>query len=47
MQAFFSCLPGGDEEEYVPPKPEVKEVEEEGSLYSKKYVTVGPLNKAK
>lgn len=27
---------GGDEEEYVPPKPEVKIVEEEGSLYSKK-----------
>lgn len=25
-----------DEEEYVPPKPEVKEIEEEGSLYSKK-----------
>lgn len=26
----------GDEDEYVPPKPEVKLVEEEGSLYSKK-----------
>lgn len=26
----------GDEEEYIPPKPEVKEIEEEGSLYSRK-----------